>query len=149
MRIVAITAIATMLLAPVSYAQPPAELLLGEWHCSAPAEDLVSAGPVVYLADGTSTFDQVVTGKVEGMDVMVRVVGSGTWEIEDNGQLTDRILKAEAVEGTIGGGPLPKDVLGVFETEVVANGLSTSDFTVSASELMISDGEGGGSTCKR
>lgn len=149
MRLIASTAAILFLLAPVAHAQQPAQLIVGEWHCSAPAGDLVSAGPMIYKADGTSTFDQTVTGKIEGMDLMVRLAGNATWKIEADGRLTDQILEANAVEGTIDGKPLPESMLLAFANEVEANGLSTSDFTVSAHEMMISDGEGGGSSCER
>lgn len=149
MRLTASTAAVLFLLAPVAHAQNAAQLIVGEWHCSAPAGDLVSAGPMIYKADGTSTFDQTVTGKIDGMDLMVRLVGNATWQIEADGRLTDRILEANALAGTINGQPLPADMLLAFADEVVANGLSTSDFTVSAHEMMISDGEGGGSSCRR
>jgi hypothetical protein len=149
MRLIASTAAVLLLLAPAAHAQQAAQLIVGEWHCSAPAGGLVSAGPMIYKADGTSTFDQTVTGKVEGMDLMVRITGNATWAIETNGQLTDRIIDAEAVEGTVDGGPLPESVLTAFADEVIANGLSTSDFTISATRMIISDGQGGGSTCTR
>ena len=149
MRLIASTAAVLLLLAPVAHAQTTAQLIVGEWHCSAPAGGLVSAGPMIYKADGTSTFDQTVTGKIEGMDLMVRLAGNATWTIEADGRLTDRILEASALAGTIDGQPLPADMLTAFADEVVTNGLSTSDFTVSAHEMMISDGQGGGSTCKR
>lgn len=149
MRLIASTAAVLFLLAPAAQAQQAAQLIVGEWHCSAPAGDLVSAGPMIYKADGTSTFDQTVTGKIEGMDLMVRLTGNATWKIEDGGQLTDHILEANAVAGSVDGKPLPESVLLAFADEVLANGLSTSDFTVGAHEMMISDGEGGGTSCKR
>lgn len=150
MRALFFTAAALALSAPLASAQQtPAELVVGAWHCSAPAGDLVSAGDLTYNADGTSTFDQQVTGPVEGMPLVVRIVGTATWFIDDDGMLSDNIVTAESPSGTINGQPLPAETLTTFATEVKANGHSLSEFTVDAEKLMISDGQGGGSDCTR
>ncbi len=148
MRALIVTA-ALALAAPGAFAQQtPEQLILGEWHCSAPAGDLVSAGALIYNADGTSTFDQQVTGPIEGMHLVVRIVGTATWMIEGD-LLTDQIVTAQAVSGTVDGQPLPESILAQFASEVQANGLSVSEFTVDASRLQVSDGQGGGSDCVR
>lgn len=149
MRALVFTVASLVLLAPAARAQTPAQLLVGAWQCSAPVGEMVSSGALVYNADGTSTFDQTVSGPVDGAEMMVRIVGKATWTIEADGKLTDRILEAEAVEGTIGDQPLSARILAAFEEELLANGVSSSDFTVSQTDLHISDGAGGGSTCKR
>lgn len=149
MRALVFAAAAFVSLAPVASAQTPAQLLVGEWHCSAPAGDLISAGAMIYKADGSSTFDQQVTGPIQGMDLIVRVVGTATWSIGADGKLTDNIMTANAVSGTIGDRLLSQDVLASFGDELKNNGLSVSDFTVDANKLHISDGKGGGSNCTR
>jgi hypothetical protein len=121
MRALILAAAALALAAPAASAQTPAELLVGAWHCSAPAGDLVSAGALVYNADGTSTFDQEVTGPVEGQDLAVRIVGTATWFIDDDGLLSDTIVSAESPSGTIGGQSLPAATLTMFAEEVRAN----------------------------
>lgn len=150
MRTLFFTAAALVLAAPSASAQQtPEQLIVGAWRCSAPAGDLVAAGDLTYNADGTSTFDQEVTGPVEGMPLVVRIVGTATWYIDDDGNLSDSIVTAESPSGTIGGQPLPADTLETFAAEVKANGYSVSPFTVGAQKLMISDGQGGGSDCTR
>jgi hypothetical protein len=150
MRTLTVAVAALLLSAPSVLAQPPADLIVGEWQCTAQMADIVHmAGPITYRPDGTMTAQQVLSGGMQGQQLLIELSARGVWEIDADGKLAERLLEASAPSGSIGKEGLPEEVLADFERAVVANSLSVSDFTVTEAELHISDGEGGGTFCGR
>ena len=132
----------------VAISQTRADLVAGVWTCSSQTPGGVVAGQMTYKADGTTQSSLTLTADIDGGKLVAHLDASSTWQLLDGGLIREQILGITARSATLDGENLPESVL----TEIAGGGSqepSNSTIELSASQMVLVDGEGTRTVCGR
>lgn len=128
--------------------QTQAEMITGVWSCSSQTPDGIVTGQMTYKADGTTESALTLTSDIDGGRLEAQLDATSTWQLLGGGLIREQILGIRARSAKLDGEDLPESVL----TEIAAGGSqepSNSTIELSASQMVLVDGEGTRTICGR
>ena len=126
-----------------------ANQIVGAWQCSARTPQSLIAGRMVYKADGTMEADVSVAADIDReRRIELKVVSTASWKLLGTALVEERILTVNATSGTLDGKALPPETLATIGDRVPKEP-STSTVAVTASDLVLVDGDGTRTVCTR
>ena len=128
--------------------QTQAEMVTGVWNCSSQTPGGLVAGQMTYKADGTTQSVLTLTADIDGGKLEAQLDATSTWQLLGGGLIREQITSITARSAKLDGEDLPESVL----TEIAENGKqepSNSTIELSASQMVLVDGEGTRTVCGR
>ena len=128
--------------------QTQAEMVTGVWNCSSQTPGGLVAGQMTYKADGTTQSVLTPTADIDGGKLEAQLDATSTWQLLGGGLIREQITSITARSAKLDGEDLPESVL----TEIAENGNqepSNSTIELSASQMVLVDGEGTRTVCGR
>ena len=128
--------------------QTQAEMVTGVWNCSSQTQGGLVAGQMTYKADGTTQSVLTLTADIDGGKLEAQLDATSTWQLLGGGLIREQITSITARSAKLDGEDLPESVL----TEIAENGNqepSNSTIELSASQMVLVDGEGTRTVCGR
>jgi|JI10StandDraft_1071094.scaffolds.fasta_scaffold23750_4 hypothetical protein len=128
--------------------QTQAEMVTGVWNCSSQTPGGLVAGQMTYKADGTTQSVLTLTADIDGGKLEAQLDATSTWQLLGGGLIREQITSITARSAKLDGEDLPESVL----TEIAENGNqepSNSTIELSASQMVLVDGEGTRTVCGR
>mgnify|MGYP000936467257 FL=1 len=128
--------------------QTQAQMVTGVWNCSSQTPGGLVAGQMTYKADGTTQSVLTLTADIDGGKLEAQLDATSTWQLLGGGLIREQITSITARSAKLDGEDLPESVL----TEIAENGNqepSNSTIELSASQMVLVDGEGTRTVCGR
>ena len=128
--------------------QTQAEMVTGVWTCSSETPNGTVAGQMTYKADGTTESALTYTSTIDVGKLEAQLDAKSTWQLLDGGLIREQIISITARSAKLNGEDLPASVL----ADIADSGNqdpSNSTIELSASQMVLVDGEGTRTVCGR
>ena len=123
--------------------------LPGTWACSAEGNGMAVTSTTVYLAGGKETFDLTVKGDAGGAQIEFTGNGTADWKFEPDGKLVETITAISIKTARMGGQEVPAADMQAMVAGMMLGQASTSTVDIKDKAMVLVDGNGITTNCKR
>ncbi len=127
----------------------PEEMIVGTWNCTATNPDGNIGGPMIYKADGTTSFTLTMTNQAQGVNMVAKVEGTASWRLPEPGIIVERMTKVNVTSAVVNGQDVTTSLASTIEDAMLGNEAAPSKLEIAPRQMRQVDPVGTVTACTR